>query len=276
MSVPVRVGVICDFREEGWPSMDLVADLLVDGLATHSSSFAPTALRPAMPRIAERIVAGNRGLNADRFLGRHLAYPRWLRRHARGYDLYHVVDHSYGHLVDALPAVRTVVTCHDLDAFRSILRPADEPRPAWFRAMMGRVLRGLRHAAHVVCDSDAVRDELLAAGLHLPEHVTTVPLAAHPDFSLQPNADADVRIHRLIGDGNGMDILHVGSTVPRKRIDVLLEAIAPVLAAFGSARLLRVSGGSWRIGWGSHRGSSSCRISRGQSWRRSTGAPRWS
>ena len=27
---PVRVGVVCDMREEGWHSMDLVADMLLD------------------------------------------------------------------------------------------------------------------------------------------------------------------------------------------------------------------------------------------------------
>ena len=29
---PIRVGVICDFREEGWHSMDLIADMLLEML----------------------------------------------------------------------------------------------------------------------------------------------------------------------------------------------------------------------------------------------------
>ena len=47
--MPIRVGVICDFREEGWHSMDLVADMLLDTLpAVSSGTIAATRLQPAM------------------------------------------------------------------------------------------------------------------------------------------------------------------------------------------------------------------------------------
>jgi hypothetical protein len=29
---PIRVGIVCDLREEGWHSMDLVADMLLEVL----------------------------------------------------------------------------------------------------------------------------------------------------------------------------------------------------------------------------------------------------
>ena len=48
---PIRVGVVCDFREEGWHSMDLIADMLLDTLPVVSpDSIAATRLLPAMPR----------------------------------------------------------------------------------------------------------------------------------------------------------------------------------------------------------------------------------
>ena len=34
----------------------------------------------------------------------------------RDFDVFHIVDHSYAHLVRVLPADRTVVTCNDIDA----------------------------------------------------------------------------------------------------------------------------------------------------------------
>ena len=182
MHPALTVGVVCDYAEEGWPSMDLAAELLAAGLRDHAPGFAPTMLRPRMPRAFRRVLRGRTGLNADRLLARHLAYPRWLRRQAP-LDLYHVADHSYAHLVHALPAERTVVTCHDLDAFRSLLEPEREPRPAWFRRMMRPVLAGLAAAAHVVCDSDAVAAQLLTHGVLPPDRVSTVLLPAHPDFS---------------------------------------------------------------------------------------------
>jgi glycosyltransferase involved in cell wall biosynthesis len=240
---PLTVGVVCDYAEEGWPSMDLAAELLVAGLRDHAPGYEPAATRPRMPRAFGRVLRGRTGRNADRLMARHLAYPRWLRRHARGMDLYHVADHSYAHLVHALPAERTVVTCHDLDAFRSLLDPAREPRPAWFRAMSRRVLSGLQRAAFVVCDSDAVHAELLSFGVLPPDRVATVPLPAHPDFSPQPDAAADAEAARLLGPANGnIDLLHVGSTVARKRIPLLLKAFAEVAPVVPGVRLVRVGG----------------------------------
>jgi glycosyltransferase involved in cell wall biosynthesis len=240
---PLTVGVVCDYAEEGWPSMDLAAELLVAGLREHAPGWQPAALRPAMPRTFGRVLRGRTGRNADRLLARHLAYPRWLRRHADGMDLYHVADHSYAHLVHALPAERTVVTCHDLDAFRSVLDPAREPRPAWFRAMANRLLSGLRRASFVVCDSDAVHAELLSYGVLPPDRVSTVPLPAHPDFSAEPDAAADAEAARLLGPAEDhVDLLHVGSTVARKRIPLLLKAFAEVAPVVPGARLIRVGG----------------------------------
>jgi glycosyltransferase involved in cell wall biosynthesis len=240
---PLTVGVVCDYAEEGWPSMDLAAELLVAGVRAHAPGFQPAALRPRMPRTLGRVLPGRTGVNADRLVARQVAYPRWLRRHARGMDLYHVADHSYAHLVHALPAERTIVTCHDLDAFRSVLEPERDPRPAWFRAMTSRVLGGLRRAAFVVCDSDAVHAELLSHGVLPPDRVCTIPLPAHPDFSAHPDAAADAEAARLLGPAQGhVDLLHVGSTVARKRIPLLLKAFAELAPVVPGARLVRVGG----------------------------------
>ena len=51
------------------------------------------------------------------------------------------------------PPARTVVTCHDLDTFRSVLRPEDEPRSALFRKATRRILAGLQQAAWITCDT---------------------------------------------------------------------------------------------------------------------------
>lgn len=239
--VSARVGIVYDYAAENWPSMDLVGDLLVHALLSHTPRFAPERIQPRMARLFAGW-AGGAGHNADRLIGRHLAYPRWLRRHGAGMDLYHVVDHSYAQLVHVLPASRTIVTCHDLDAFRSLLQPDREPRPVWFRAMMKRVLLGLQRAAHVVCDSDTVRDELLRHQLVPENRVTTIALAAHPDFHPGPDADADAHAETLLGPPDAIDILNVGSTAPRKRLGLLLRAAAPVLASNPRARIVRVGG----------------------------------
>src|SRR3954469_21596545 len=153
MTMPVRVAVIADYSEEQWPSMDLVADMLMAHLrAEHAGSIEATLIRPSMPRRLGRLSA--RGQLADRLVARFVDYPVALRSVRGRFDVYHVVDHSYAHLVHALPAGRTLVTCHDLDAFRSILEPRDEYRSAAYRALARRILSGLRRAARVAGDSE--------------------------------------------------------------------------------------------------------------------------
>lgn len=244
MSARPRVGVVCDFAEERWPSMDLVADLALAGIAA-DGRYDGVRLQPRMPRLAGAVYPASRDAwNADRLLGRHLTYPLWLLRARRGCDVFHVVDHSYAHLVRHLPAGRAVVTCHDLDAFRSLLPATGETRSAAFRAMMRRVLGGMRTAAAVVCDSAVVRDEILRYGLVDPARLSVVPLPAHPHFSPERDTDAGVKAGSLLGlpKGGTVEVLHVGSTAPRKRIDVLLHAFRRLKETVPGATLVRVGG----------------------------------
>src|SRR5262249_10506668 len=142
----------------------------------------------------------------------------------------------------ALPTGRAVVTCHDLDTFRCLLEPERERRPFWFRAMVRRIESGLRAAAAVACDSEATRDALRAYDLVPEERLHVVPTAAHPAYSPEPDLTADTEAARLLGPRAGPELLHVGSTIPRKRIDVLLEIFARVRQSHPTTRLIRVGG----------------------------------
>jgi glycosyltransferase involved in cell wall biosynthesis len=243
---PRRVGIVADYLEERWPSMDLAAELTSLAVARHGAgAFLPAILRPRLPRLPGGRAAPEHGTrNVDRYLGRYLAYPRWLRGRARGLDLFHVIDQSYAHLVHALPARQTVVTCHDLDVFRSILGDEREPRPLWFRATMKRVLSGLRAAAHVICDSQAVRDALHAHAGIPAERLTVAALPVHPDFTTDADGGADARAAELLGPvrPEAAELLHVGATVPRKNLPFVLEVFAAVRQRHPHARLVRVGG----------------------------------
>jgi glycosyltransferase involved in cell wall biosynthesis len=249
--MPIRLAVVCDYLEERWPSMDLVGDMILDGLAgRHSGEVAATRVRPAFRRRFARLPAlggGGAARNADRLMNRFGDYPRALRHLAGrgGFDLFHVVDHSYSQLVHVLPADRTVVTCHDLDTFRCLLEPGVEPRPRWFRAMARRILDGLQKAAVVACDSEATRLALLRYGLVPEERLRLVHLGIHPGCSAEADPAADAEAERLLGPvdpGGPPDLLHVGSNIPRKRIDVLLGVFAAVRRERPGTRLVKVGG----------------------------------
>lgn len=243
----LRVAVLADLVEEGWPSMDLVADMLVDRLQReHGGTVAATLVRPPLSARATRLpLAGRTGpaFTVDRFTSRLWDYPRHVRGIAESADVFHIVDHSYGHLVHELPAARVLVTCHDLDAFRSVLEPHGERRSPPFRWMAQRILDGVLKAGHVACDSESTRDALISRGGMDPLRTSVVHNGPHPSCSPEPEPAADVDAARVLGPAaGGPFLLHVGSTIARKRIDILLRVFAGVRRTHPGVRLVRVGG----------------------------------
>jgi glycosyltransferase involved in cell wall biosynthesis len=239
-----RVAVVCDLREENWHSMNLVADVLLAETAGGARGVETVRVCPPMRRRFSRAGTNGWRFNADRLANRFWDYPRHLRALPGRFDLFHVLDHSYAQLVHHLPPGRTVVTCHDLDAFRCLLEPEAEPRPLLFRAMARRVLGGFRKAARVLCVSEATRDQMLAHRLVPAERLTVIPNGVHPAFTPAPEPRAEGEAARLLGPARegALEILHVGSAVPRKRLDVLLRVFRELRRDFPRARLVRVGG----------------------------------
>src|SRR5579862_1629847 len=218
-----RIGLICDFVEEDWPSMDLVADMLFERLEQeHASILQVTKIRPPLRRRFGHLpLVGNASSlhNADRLWNRFVEYSRSLKPRVQEFDLFHLIDHSYSQLVHDLPSGRTVVTCHDLDTFRCVLEPERQPRPRWFRAMTERILSGFRKAAYVIAVSEATRDEILRLGLHPANRVTVIANGVHPSCSPHPNPVADSQLRRLLpidsqnNAEDGIWLLNVGSSM---------------------------------------------------------------
>ncbi len=237
---PLRVALLSDYAEENWPSMDHASHMLLRGLRdSHPGAIRATRVQPRMKQPFHALL-GPSAFNADRALNRFWCYPRAAAR-LRNFDLFHVIDHSYGQLVHRLPPERTVVTCHDLDTFRCVLQPHLEPRPLWFRAMVRHTLKGLQKAASIVCVSETTRGQLLHYGL-APRARTHLVLNAIDDcYSAAPDPVADSEAARLLGPpGEMVDLLHVGSTIPRKRIDTLLRTFAACARQRPDVRLVRV------------------------------------
>lgn len=218
--------------------MDLCADMLL--------SHLPTAERvcPPFRRIAGRLpVVGkkNAAFNADRLLNRFVTFPNFARRNRGRFDCFHVVDHTYAQLVHSLPADRTGVYCHDLDAFRCLLEPSRDPRPWWFRRLARRILSGLQRAAVVFHSTRAVRAELLAWGLIEPRKLVHAPYGVSAEFT--PDV-VGLPLSWLDALAGSPWVLHVGSCIPRKRIDVLLAVVAEARRTVPGLRLVKV-GGEW-------------------------------
>lgn len=243
----VRLAVVRDLREEMWPSMDLVADMLLTHLQRyHADRFESVEICPPFRRRLTRVGALPRGLafNADRLANRFWDYPRALRDMAADFDLFHLCDHSYAQLVHELPADRTGVFCHDLDTFRCLLEPDREPRSFAFKAMVRRTLDGLRKARLVFYTTETVREQIERYNVVDPSKLVQAPYGISSDFGDRSLEGAE-NVGRLAPDLDGSPfVLHVGSCIPRKRIDVLLDVFAGFREHHPDVRLVQI-GGEW-------------------------------
>ncbi|MFO0810542.1 MAG: glycosyltransferase family 1 protein [Gemmataceae bacterium] len=232
----VRLAVFRDYSAEGWPSMDLCADMLLANLPAAEPRLSADDVCPRYRTRFQPLPCIGR--NADRLVNRLWDYPRCARRIATRYDAFHLVDHSYSQLLHALPTNCVGVFCHDLDTFRCVLDPAAEPRPRWFRAMAKHILSGFAKAAVVFHPSAEVGRQIVRFGLADESRVVHAPNGTSSEFS----ANDDPLTPRPLPTGLPF-LLHVGSTIPRKRIDVLLNVFAEVRRG-RDIRLVQV-GGDW-------------------------------
>ncbi|HEX6765438.1 MAG TPA: hypothetical protein VF103_08175, partial [Polyangiaceae bacterium] len=236
----LRLAVLCDLLEERWFSMDLLADMLLEHAAA-VPSVAVERFRPALPPPLGKMAttAGQRPLErwSRKFglgLGRYAGYPLELFRVRDQFDWFHVADHSYAHLAFELPKGRAGVYCHDIDAFRPLL---ETPRAALPRRALARtLLAGLRRARVVFHSTLAVRDDILAHGLVPAERLVHAPYGVAREFVPERSPlDAELA-------GKPPFVLHVGSLIPRKNPEFLLELAVELLRSRTELELVQAGG----------------------------------
>jgi len=244
----LRLGFVADFPEEKWESMDLVAEMAVAEFAARPElGIRPVTLTPPYQRIFGRLSAKRAAWNLDRLTNRRWTLPRGLRQAIRRErpDAVFVVDHSYAHIVPVIraEAVPVIVMCHDLDAFRDLMTPHGNGLRSRLRRGFARpILEGLLQADRIVTGSNVVREEFLArfGDRYAADRVSTVTYGVAPEFLAQSRCDS-WPFHGL-GNLSGPMLLHVGSTIPRKRIDVLLSTVAELAETSPGVTLVRVGG----------------------------------
>jgi glycosyltransferase involved in cell wall biosynthesis len=232
----VKLAIVSDFVEEGWPSMDLVADELIRS-AAELPGVEVGRVRPRMLAPFSKVAPGHGSSylvkNADRFSGRYLEYSLRMLRERSRYDRFHIVDHSYAHLSLLLPAGRIGVYCHDTDAFDPLF---DRSAPRWRKALASVLLSGLRRADVVFYSTEPVRESILAHAL-VPERLLVhAPYGVAREFQPTPTAE-DAHL-----EGSRPFLLHVGSLIPRKNPEFLFRLVASVRGMRPELELVQVGG----------------------------------
>jgi glycosyltransferase involved in cell wall biosynthesis len=107
--------------------------------------------------------------------------------------------------------------------------------------MARHILGGFQKAAVVFHTTRAVRREIESHGLIDPARLVHAPNGVAPEFQPAGERDEDLLPPECRG---APFLLHVGSTIPRKRIDVLLDVFARVHGGHSDLRLVQ-AGGTW-------------------------------
>jgi glycosyltransferase involved in cell wall biosynthesis len=238
---PLDMAMLFDSPDENWPSMDLVGEMLLaqwrSRLALEVQVDRISIPIPARVRRLPWAVDARSAFNADRALARYVAYPLRAWRTRRPGRLFHVVDHSYAQLVHVLPGRQTGVYCHDLDAFRPLLNPV-AGAPPWSRALAWTLLRGLRSAAVIFHSTREVGRTIASLGLAPRSRLVYAPYGVGPEFS--PDDDEADGTEQVLEGLNGRPyVLHVGSEIPRKRLDVVFETFARLRARHPELHLVQ-------------------------------------
>lgn len=153
------------------------------------------------------------------------------------------VHHATMGVAPLLSRTPLVVTVHDLTAIE---------HPEWHPAPVVSLARAtlpsaIRRATCVVCDSEHVRNRVIARYAMPSESVITVPLALSPDFAAVEPRMARQFVQRQFGLV-GPFVLHVGTLEPRKNHATLFAAFDALVAMGFPGKLVLVGRDGWRCG----------------------------
>ncbi len=240
------------------PRVGCIGSIGID--ASRAISTAPTgtegysyhlirALIPRLtPRFAVRLYARGApaaGAFPDTAEVRVMPWPR-LWTHVRlSWEMWqHPPDVLFvpAHVLPLYTPARTLVTVHDL-GYRYF--PKAHPwRQRWYLEWSTR--RNVRAATHVLADSRATRDDIVAA-YGVPAEKITV---AYPGYDSDLAPVRDLRKLRAVRDRYGIPldkpyVLHLGRIQPRKNLTRLATAFAYLLTRHPEMRLVLAGPTGW-------------------------------
>ena len=154
--------------------------------------------------------------------------------------LYHATDF-------VLPPVprgtRTLLTVHDL----SFVRAPDTASPK-LRAYLNAVVpRSVQAADHILADSQATKDDLIALYRTAPEKISVL-LSGVSDHFVPANMDQIDAVRNRYNIGHQPYILAIGTVQPRKNFERLIRALAALPESLSEVKLVIVGARGWLQG----------------------------
>ncbi|MEB3219545.1 MAG: glycosyltransferase family 1 protein [Nostocales cyanobacterium 94392] len=204
-------------------SMDVYADGLVKGLKAVRPNWEFIEVSPSINPIEK----GKSALFAGiwKYYERYWRYPHQLKN--LDADVFHIIDHSDGHLVYSLNKFNklNVVTCHDLinllqpESFEGRARFPLISMTAWKYA-----IAGMKSAEHIISVSSYTAKDVVENLDINPQKITVVPNAV--DAIFHPlSTDEITSFRQQQGINSEICLLNVGSNNSRKNVSTILKVL---------------------------------------------------
>jgi glycosyltransferase involved in cell wall biosynthesis len=201
----MRILLVANYLPDAQQSMQRFAALLQRGLAE-----AGHEVRVVRPSTIAGKLYGIPGGKWFGYLDKFVLFPPALKRLAAWADIVHVCDHANSLYVKFLKDKTHVVTCHDMLAIRSALGEIAHHPTGWTgRRLQSMILNGLAKAQHIVCVSDATKDELQRISGIDEQRISRIYNGLNYPYSPMARNEGEARLLKL-GVAPDRFILHVG------------------------------------------------------------------
>lgn len=156
-------------------------------------------------------------------------------------QVFHATDFV---LPPTLPRTRTLLTVHDL----SFVRAPETASPGLKRYLDAVVPRSARRTDHILADSQATKDDLIALYGLPPEKITVLLSGVNPRFAPVHDPALLAAARAKYGIGDAPFVLAVGTVQPRKNYERLMQALAGLPPELGDVHLVIAGGMGWLQG----------------------------
>ncbi len=178
----------------------------------------------------------------QRWAARYYFYRWRVKREAKRTDVVHVLDHSYAHMIETAGRRPVVVTVHDLMPVVVLRSPTGGG--GWREGVRNRFLRqalkSLRQADAYIVGTEWLKREL-ATWLGTDKNIFVVPFGVDRAFYGESTVARERGRHDWRLPKDAFVVLHVGSTVDRKNVPLVIQTLAR-LRQQTDAYLLQVGG----------------------------------
>lgn len=204
-------------------SMKVYARNVAEGLRTIHPEWDIVSLSPMIPSPS----SGGSVSNAiDKYYKRYWYYPLSFRQQTA--DIFHVVDHSDGHLIPWLKRFgkTVVITCHDLiNLVQPQMYSGLSLAPMISLNTWRWSVQKMKQADHVITVSSHTANDVTDQLQIDPAFITTVPNAVSSTFHPTTREEIASLRQQLNLSPETFCILNVGSNNPRKNVSTILDVI---------------------------------------------------